>query len=282
MGSFKSRKERLGPVSIPPPAPAPATFQIPEGTFGTPRTAPPTPGRTRVSNPGRNVWDAVGGVAWDEHGDMFQIPEGTFGTAYAGGFIFCPKRSFKSRKERLGRGSTAAKPSLSASFKSRKERLGRRSYRGGRALRPRFKSRKERLGRVIARGLALLAGLFQIPEGTFGTQHRPPGRPPWPLVSNPGRNVWDPDPLHPRLEGREVSNPGRNVWDVFCTGYSHKASRQFQIPEGTFGTFFPLQVQVLGGDVSNPGRNVWDSQRPASKTFSNRVSNPGRNVWDTE
>ena len=95
-GTFGTRCDREGPGIIV------EMFQIPEGTFGT--CPPPWRhiSRTRVSNPGRNVWDAPGR---DLRGDS--------------------EVRFKSRKERLGRATASfaeRKPTMC--FKSRKERLG--------------------------------------------------------------------------------------------------------------------------------------------------------------
>ena len=150
--SFKSRKERLGRWS---------------GHLRTGR-------RLVVSNPGRNVWDALPGLGvcrsswvsnpgrnvWDLHLRA--------NSCYS---LSC----FKSRKERLGpplrcrrsstRGvfqipegtfGTRARPRRvrpgEASFKSRKERLGRSRSRPTTPRQRCFKSRKERLGPLLGRG----------------------------------------------------------------------------------------------------------------------------------
>ncbi len=55
-----------------------------------------------------------------------------------------------------------------------------------------FKSRKERLGLEAYTYNLAADTLFQIPEGTFGTHDLYPGGGAMKKVSNPGRNVWDP------------------------------------------------------------------------------------------
>ncbi len=99
-------------------------FQIPEGTFGTRASSATAVTRSRVSNPGRNVWDAGGdggpppadGVSnpgrnvWDE-ASCEHYP-GFVGVSNPGRNVWDPAArmstctlvlGFKSRKERLGR-----------------------------------------------------------------------------------------------------------------------------------------------------------------------------------
>ena len=146
--------------------------------------------------------------------------------------------------------------------------------------------------------------VFQIPEGTFGTEKMT-----WAdyhifEVSNPGRNVWDPEPakagpsslqVFQIPEGtfgtealgqsffcaRIVSNPGRNVWDPKRSMRSPFASStSFKSRKERLGHAQSQHTTENEGRVSNPGRNVWDDRSPVRRGPRGQVSNPGRNVWD--
>ena len=168
---FKSRKERLGQLAGVHPPGGDFRFKSRKERLGPP---PPVRGGVLedVSNPGRNVWDSR-----------------------SRRYRRTRRRSFKSRKERLGHdGGNAVLVLYRPEFQIPEGTFGtavrsrscmgtpgvsnpgrnvwdRRALGGNREVIFRFKSRKERLGRC-----------------GVGDGHQPDGR-----VSNPGRNVWDAD-----------------------------------------------------------------------------------------
>ncbi len=127
------------------------------------------------------------------------------------------------------------------------------------------------------------AGVFQIPEGTFGTHNVRSGAAPSHGVSNPRRNVWNAAQCHGDVDVDSVSNPRRNVWNV-AAGPTEMHRRRFksqkerlervraqalrdamavfQIPEGTFGTgLHKSRVRrLLGFQIPEGtfGTGVWD------------------------
>ena len=169
-------------------------------------------------------------------------------------------------------------------FKSQKERLERATggacaRRGGAVSNPR-RNVWNPGGEGAGEGAH---GLFQIPEGTFGTlpvmvvmviflprfksQKERLERACWTGrrarrgVSNPRRNVWNPGETPTGVTGvSQVSNPRRNVWNyqpVFVGRYTNNY-------------------------VSNPRRNVWNTSGRSRSAARIRVSNPRRNVWNQQ
>ena len=213
--------------------------------------------RTRVSNPGRNVWDAGG------------PPEA---------HLVC--RRFKSRKERLGRRSSTWRSAWYWSFKSRKERLGptsaaarsaeRRTFQipegtfgtstppYGEGIIPRFKSRKERLGpRLCGPHLVQDWGFKSRKERLGPTGKRTTAMTRWSFKSRkerlgrflPRGRVWFSRGFKSRKErlGRLLKTSS-SFWKRRFKSrkerlgprpgpFSRKGSAKFQIPEGTFGTW---------------------------------------------
>ena len=88
---------------------------------------------------------------------------------------------------------------------------------------------------VLGGALSAL-GMFQIPEGTFGTGVLGMAGAESSLVSNPRRNVWNSDEAVVYFAPFLVSNPRRNVWNRLRDAVDATAGNLFQIPEGTFGT----------------------------------------------
>ena len=144
--------------------------------------------------------------------------------------------------------------------------------------------------------------MFQIPEGTFGTEEEPDRVLVLVVFQIPEGTFGTVSLAFSRILHALVSNPGRNVWDSE-EAFEAADYATFQIPEGTFGTGLWPPAASWGLVVSNPGRNVWDRMGwpgyiPEIMRFksrkerlgqtscalargrSNAVSNPGRNVWD--
>ena len=189
-------------------------FQIPEGTFGTTAPGGGSTAWTRVSNPGRNVWDHFSSAALSSSLLSFKSRKERLGPDPEIGNVVESYDCFKSRKERLGQLVAPLVLRPVARFKSRKERLGlnRNIY----EFLPKrsFKSRKERLGRADPRGVPGRDPVFQIPEGTFGTPPRP----------------------GPRGRGRTGFKSRKERLGLSSQALSGAGSSLFQIPEGTFGT----------------------------------------------
>ena len=233
----------------------------------------------------------------------FQIPEGTFGTGWGRSREAYHPR-FKSRKERLGRDPGLRRgPVPGRGFKSRKERLGPRREKKIIGLCNRVSNPGRNVWDPGPSAESWRRVVFQIPEGTFGTRHRGGTSSPVGGVSNPGRNVWDFlfvfYMLAPcicfksRKERLGLEKVAVNLVDqrefqipegTFGTvGWLEEMPdlKMFQIPEGTFGTRSAKNLFAPEYKVSNPGRNVWDRARDpgrkgALRGFKSRKERLGR------
>ena len=167
-GSFKSRKERLGPAPSAMAAPIWPCFKSRKERLGLVEAARRLL-RSRVSNPGRNVWDYEGKLWIDVLVQVSNPGRNVWDSMFAL-YIALSGICFKSRKERLGPASREHPGGVVPEFQIPEGTFGTHQKRDlWETLRISFQIPEGTFGTLYLRAYGATLMRFQIPEGTFGT-----------------------------------------------------------------------------------------------------------------